>query len=85
MRNEKKMETDIITLQALVGCAVELNKFDHVSVYLCIQGNTDCICLTVEENKTSAYQSRAFLGEQEKIQRMRADMETMLGVKERTR
>lgn len=79
------METDITTLQALVGYAVELNKFDHVSVYLCIQGNTDCICLTVEENKTPAYQSRAFLRDQERIWRMRADMETMLGVKERTR
>lgn len=77
------MKTDITTLQALVGYAVELNKFKEISVYLCIQGNTGCICLTVEENRTPAYQNRAFLNNPEKIRQMREDAEVMLRAKEK--
>lgn len=64
-------------LKAVTGYAVLLNMEKGTDVYFCIQGNTGCACLTVEENKTQSYQGRAFLTDREGIRKMLQDIKTM--------
>lgn len=64
-------------LKAVTGYAVLLNTEKDTDVYFCIQGNTGCACLTVEENKTQSYQRRAFLTDREGIRGMLEDVKTM--------
>lgn len=64
-------------LKAVTGYALLLNTDKDTDVYFCIQGNTGCACLTVEENKTQSYQRRAFLADREGIRGMLEDVKTM--------
>lgn len=70
-------------LKAITGYAVLLNMEKDTDVYFCIQGNTGCACLTVEENKTQSYQGRAFLTDREGIRKMLQDIMVMYREKER--
>lgn len=70
-------------LKAVTGYALLLNTDKDTDVYFCIQGNTGCACLTVEENKTQSYQRRAFLTDREGIRKMLQDIKVMYKEKER--
>lgn len=58
--------------------ALELNQKSGVDVYVCLQGNTNCFNLTVEEKKSVSYQNRVFTHDQEGLLQMQKDLETML-------
>lgn len=66
-----------VDLKEVTGYAVLLNMEKDTDVYFCIQGNTGCACLTVEENKTQSYQRRAFLTDREGIRGMLEDIKAM--------
>lgn len=67
----------ILTLGRLMRNAIKLNKKEGVDVYLCLQGNTECLNVTVEENKTIAYQNRAFVKNKSEIRPMLKDIKKM--------
>lgn len=57
--------------------AVRLNKFEGVNVYVCMQGNTQVISVTVEENKTQIYNRKEFMSNMEGIEQMKRDIYIM--------
>ncbi len=63
--------------------AAKLNQHGGVDVYFCLQGNTGCVCLTIEENKTQAYQRREFATNTEGLLDMLRDILKMIRGKER--
>ena len=67
----------------LAGTCYELNAKKNVDVYLCFHGNTNCICVSVEENRSLVYQNKAFANNSKGIQDMINDVTKMLEEKER--
>ncbi len=62
--------------------AMVLNRSEGVEVYCCLQGNTNCLCLTVVENHSEAYTSRAFLTDEKNLMNINNDLFKMImGVK----
>ena len=82
MNRANEKERRIAALQQVMGQAAELNECPGVDVYFCLQGNTGCACLTVEENKSQVYQRREFLTNEEGLWEMRKDAKKMLQQKE---
>lgn len=74
--------TDLKGNNSLIGSIMEqaakLNQYEGVDVYFCMQGNTGCTCLTVEENKTQAYQRREFTTNTEGLLDMLRDILKMV-------
>lgn len=60
-----------MTVKELIGRIGEkiiiLNEFEEVSAFFCIQGNTNCILVTVYENDEQAYSRKAFLSETQRF------------------
>lgn len=54
--------------------AILLNRRKDVTVYLCYHGNTDCLNVTVEKDKTPVYQNRAFTNNTSNLERMMEDL-----------
>lgn len=82
MNTANEKERRITALQLIMGQAAELNECQGVNVYFCIQGNTGCVCLTVEENKSQVYQRREFTTNGEGLWDMLKDVKKMLRQKE---
>lgn len=82
MNTANEKDRRITALQLIMGQAAELNECQGVNVYFCIQGNTGCACLTVEENKSQAYQRREFTTNGEGLWDMLKDVKKMLRQKE---
>lgn len=57
--------------------AISLNRRKDVTVYLCYHGNTDCLNVTVEENKTPVYQNRVFSNNVEGLHKIKDDLWAM--------
>lgn len=77
------MNEDMIDLYGtLMVQAVLLNQYKNVDVYLCQQGNTEVIALTVEENKTQVYNRKEFIHDTEKIRAMQKDIDAMIKCRE---
>ncbi len=81
----KKKEPIYIVFGRMMINAIWLNFYCGIDVYLCLQGNTGCICLTVEENKTVVYQNRSFLSNKDSIQKLLRDVQAMRRYKHRQR
>lgn len=77
------MEGNSRLMGSIMEQAAKLNQYEGVDVYFCLQGNTGCTCLTVEENKTQAYQRREFTTNTEGLLDMLRDILKMLLGKER--
>lgn len=58
--------------------AAALNDCDGINVYVCMQGNTNVLAVTVEKNKTQIYSRKEFMGNREKICQMGMDIQKML-------
>ncbi len=71
----------IINIAMVMEVAARLNKYPGVDVYLCFQGNTECVCLTVEENKSQVYQRREFTANEAETWDMVRDLKKMLAQK----
>lgn len=82
MRTATEKDRRTAALQLIMGQAAELNEYPGVDVYFCLQGNTGCACLTVEENKSPSYQRREFTTNGEGLWEMLEDVKTMRKQKE---
>lgn len=78
MRTANEKDRRITALQLIMGQAADLNECPGVDVYFCLQGNTGCVCLTVEENKSQVYQRREFVTSGEGLWDMLKDVKKML-------
>lgn len=58
--------------------AAALNDCDGINVYVCMQGNTKVLAVTVEKNKTQIYSRKEFMGNRAKICQMGTDIQKML-------
>ncbi|MDY3908284.1 MAG: hypothetical protein SOZ48_00895 [Eubacterium sp.] len=54
---EKEMQQAIGKMMALV---MKLNEKPNIEVFVCYQGNTKCVCLTVLENEKMVYSRKFF-------------------------
>lgn len=79
----KRKEPMYILFGRLMINTVWLNMFKDIDTYLCLQGNTGCLCLTIEENKTVVYQNRSFLINETNIRKMIRDVQVMRRYKQR--
>lgn len=77
------MEGNSRLMGSIMEQAAKLNRHEGVDVYFCLQGNTGCTCLTVEENKTQAYQRREFTTSTDGLLDMLRDILKMVQGKER--
>lgn len=78
----KDLKENVSLMGLIMENAVKMNQHEDVNVYFCLQGNTGCACLTVEENKTQAYQRREFITNTEGIRGMFRDIHRMNMAKE---
>lgn len=60
--------------------ALKLNRKKGVDVFLCLQGNTGCLNLTVEENKSVSYTNKVFATDESGLDEINKDLNIMLGV-----
>lgn len=61
--------------------AIELNTYPEIDVFLCMNGETQVLALTVMQNKSPVYQNRIFLqNRQEKLQEFEEHLDKMLEV-----
>lgn len=74
MKIDKTRQQD---LGKLLGLVAELNR-DEVTVYMCYQGGTGCLLVTVYEGETIAYSVKRFLKEDTDVSDVIEDMEKML-------
>ena len=78
----KDLKESASLLGIIMENAVKMNQHEDVDVYFCLQGNTGCACLTVEENKTQVYQRREFITNTEGIRGIFCDIYRMRRAKE---
>ena len=57
----------------LLQKVMELNEMPGVDVYLCVNGETQVMALSVMQNKTLVYQNRFFFPRLERILHRRCD------------
>ena len=81
IEKNKKDYRRIVNMAIVMELAVRLNRYPGVDVYLCFQGKTGSICLTVEENKSQVYQREEFAINDERTWDMTKDLENMLAQK----
>ena len=62
---------------------MELNAMEDVTVFLCIQGNTSCIALTVYEKDEQSYQRKAFLSDRCALCGLVKDLDFMIQVEQK--
>lgn len=67
----------------ILSDVIRLNEFEGINVYLCIQGNTQVIGVTVEENKSMVYTRKEFLHNKAKIKQLSKDVRRMIEYKEK--
>lgn len=79
----RKKEPLYILFGRIALNAIWLNYYNDVDVFLCIQGNTDCICLTVEENRSVVYTNKTFLTNRTNIRGMLRDLQVMRRYRQR--
>ena len=73
---ENERESAMLAAE-LARQAAGLSHYKDTDVYFCIQGNTGCVCLTVEENRSPAYQRREFLSNPDGLLQMLLDLQKM--------
>lgn len=81
IEKNKKDCRRVVNMAIVMEVAVRLNRYPGVDVYLCFQGKTGSICLTVEENKSQVYQREEFAINDERTWDMIKDLENMLAQK----
>lgn len=64
----------------LLELTMELNKQTGVLAYVCYQGTTDCISITIYDRNTLVYSRREFAENLEALHGMLEDVRNMLAV-----
>ncbi len=77
MERKMKMGNADIYGEIMEKAAI-LNDCDGINVYVCMQGNTNVLAVTVEKNKTQIYSRKEFMGNREKIRQMGTDIQKMI-------
>lgn len=63
-----------LLLGKILWNAITLNSRKDVTVYVCLQGNTECINVTVEENETPVYTNRVFTNNVDGLRKIGEDL-----------
>jgi hypothetical protein len=72
---------NLIMFENLLQKVMELNEMPGVDVYLCVNGETQVMALSVMQNKTLVYQNRFFFSRLDnKVKEVTEHLEKMLEV-----
>lgn len=66
-----------LLLGKILWNAIRLNSRKNVTTYICLQGHTDCLNVTVEENKTPVYTNRVFTNNIDGLRKISEDLAKM--------
>ena len=57
--------------------AICLNRKKNITAFVCYHGNTDCICVTVENKGVQVYQNKVFANNRKKLKEMAEHLRIM--------
>ena len=57
--------------------AICLNRKKNITAFVCYHGNTDCICVTVENKGVQVYQNKVFAKNRKKLKEMAEHLRIM--------
>lgn len=63
-----------LLLGKILWNAIQLNRRKNVTAYICFQGNTECLGVTVEENKTPVYTNKVFANNKDGLRKISDDL-----------
>lgn len=66
-----------LLLGKILWNAILLNRREQVTTYVCVQGNTDCLNVTVEMDKTPVYTNRVFTSNIDGLRKISEDLVKM--------
>lgn len=66
-----------IILGKIFWTAICLNRKKNITAFVCYHGNTDCICVTVENKGVQVYQNKVFTKNRKKLKEMAEHLRIM--------
>lgn len=62
----------------VMEAGITLNRYEDITAYVLLHGNTGCLCAIVEEGGREIYENKAFTTNGKAIRKMRKELRTMI-------